>query len=195
LISEVTSTNTSEPRPSVICRRPPHPHRHRHLTTRPVSQERPLLRDTAAAFAIPAALYAFVGSPLPLCLPSTDTLVVWWNTVEASPAEAVRPVITGLVYLLWIAWAWHALWTATALAWVTFRLPALVQPGARQRLTPAAAVQALALGSMLTTRTVHAAAATASTASTTHVQNGPGRAQRLMDCSAAADRARQRRTP
>ncbi|WP_157436489.1 LysM peptidoglycan-binding domain-containing protein [Actinospica robiniae] len=140
---------------------------------------RPLLRDTAVAIAVPTALYLFVGSPLPLRLPSTDMLVVWWNTLQADPTEAIHPLLTAFVYLVWIAWIWHALWTATALIWITLRLPAVALPAALQRLTPAAAVQALALGSMLTTQTAHAAAATDLAASITHVHAELESTQRL----------------
>ena len=135
---------------------------------------RPLLRDTAVALAVPTALYLFVGSPLPLRLPNPDALVVWWNSVQAEPTEVIHPVLTTLVYLVWIAWLWHAVWTATALLWVTFRLPALALPTALQRLTPAAAVQALALGSMLTTQTAHAATVSlAPKAGIVHLQHVP----------------------
>lgn len=141
---------------------------------------RPLLRDTAVALAVPTALDLLVGSPLPIRLPNTDALVVWWNSVQAEPTEAIHPVLTTLVYLVWIAWLWHALWTATALLWVTFRLPALALPTALQRLTPAAAVQALALGSMLTTQTAHAAAASLSPAAgIVRLQHAPGPAAPL----------------
>lgn len=100
--------------------------------------------------AIPFALWKLSGNPIPRRIPSWTEIQVQWHGIAAQPTQLAEPVLRVMADLLWIMWAWYALWTAIGLIWILLRLPRTILPGALSAITPAIAFRALSLGALAT---------------------------------------------
>ena len=123
--------------------------------------------------AIPLALWKLDGNPVPKRIPSWEQIQFDWRGIEAQPSQLVSPVLTVMADLLWIVWAWYALWTAIALIWILLRLPRTIVPGALGAITPALAFRALSLGALATHPATPVHSASAATAPATPVPVHP----------------------
>lgn len=108
---------------------------------------------------LPFALWKLTGNPIPAHLPSRLNLEIWWNSVQAYPAQALNILPRILVDALWIGWAWYAAWLALGLIWALLHLPGVIMPRILLRLTPRTTVQAITVGAVAASPLAHTAPA------------------------------------
>ena len=141
-----------------------------------------LAGHVAILTAILAALWYLSGSPFPRSLPSWTSIQAQWRGIEIEPSQIIYPLLRLLADLLWVVWAWYALWFVLALLWSLLRLPTTTVPGALAAVTPAIALRAISLGTLAASSTVpvgHTPATTMSSslaAATTHTPTSPAAA-------------------